>query len=308
MLQDFIQRAPDSMNRAKYSAARERSVGLGVMGLHSFFQSQNVPIESVMAKVWNKRMFKHIKLQADAASIKLAQERGACPDAADYGNSGTRFLEQDRDCSRRRSISIICGENTSPGIEPNAANSFLHKTLSGSFAVRNEYLSKVLAKYGQAGGTMRIPGAASRRLKVRCSSSISSMIAEQLRNLFSRRHSNSISAGSSISRQTARLIYARTQSLNVFLPADVHKRDLHLIHFSAWKKGVKSLYYCRSKSLQRAESSAGDKAAHQDRYRQSQPMTIKVLVEVSGRQQIRRMPGLPVGLQATRDLKIRRAS
>ena len=127
------------MSRAKYSAARERSVGLGVMGMHSFFQSQNVPIESVMAKVWNKRMFRHIKGQADEASIKLAHERGACPDAADYGIM-ERFSNKIA-IAPTASISIICG-GTSPGIEPTTANSAItHKTLSGSFAVRNEYLS-----------------------------------------------------------------------------------------------------------------------------------------------------------------------
>src|SRR5690606_32759438 len=85
VLEDFIRRAPDSMMRAKYAAMRERSVGLGVMGFHSFLQLKRIPFESVMAKVWNKRMFKHIKSQADEASIKLAHERGACPDAKEYG-------------------------------------------------------------------------------------------------------------------------------------------------------------------------------------------------------------------------------
>src|ERR1700761_2319766 len=145
VLEDFIQRAPDSISRAKYSAARARSVALGVMGLHSFLQSQNVPIESVMAKVWNKRMFRHIKGQADEASVKLAHERGACPDAADYGVM-ERFSNKIA-IAPTASISIICG-GASPGIEPMAANSYTHKTLSGSFGVRNEYLARVLEKYG----------------------------------------------------------------------------------------------------------------------------------------------------------------
>jgi ribonucleoside-diphosphate reductase alpha chain len=85
VLQDFIDRAPSGMEKAKYSAMRERSVGLGVMGFHSFLQSQGVPWESVIAKSWNVRMFKHIRLHADSASWVLANDRGACPDAAEWG-------------------------------------------------------------------------------------------------------------------------------------------------------------------------------------------------------------------------------
>ena len=247
VLEDFIQRAPDSMSRAKYSAGRERSVGLGIMGLHSFFQSQNVPIESVMAKVWNKRMFRHIKGQADEASVKLAHERGACADAAEYGIM-ERFSNKIA-IAPTASISIICG-GASPGIEPMAANSYLHKTLSGSFAVRNKYLTAILEKYGRndddtwSGITTR-------------EGSIQHLdfLSEHEKMVFK-------TAFELDQRWIIELAADRTpficqaQSLNVFLPADVHKRDLHMIHYMAWKSGVKSLYYCRSKSIQRAESAA----------------------------------------------------
>ncbi len=119
VLTDFIQKAPDSMKRAKYSAMRERSVGLGVMGFHSFLQSKMIPMEGVMAKVWNRRIFQHVKRQADDASVKLAHERGACPDAADYGIM-ERFSNK-MAIAPTASISIICG-GASPGIEPHAAN------------------------------------------------------------------------------------------------------------------------------------------------------------------------------------------
>jgi ribonucleoside-diphosphate reductase alpha chain len=245
ILQDFIDRAPDSMSRAKYSAARERSVGLGVMGLHSFFQSQSVPIESVMAKVWNKRMFRHIKGQADEASVKLAQERGACPDAADYGVM-ERFSNK-MAIAPTASISIICG-GTSPGIEPMAANSYTHKTLSGSFGVRNKYLTEALEKYGRNDDDTW--------------SSITTREGSVQHLDFLNEHEKMVfkTAFELDQRWLIELAADRTpficqaQSLNVFLPADVHKRDLHMIHFTAWKRGVKSLYYCRSKSLQRAES------------------------------------------------------
>ncbi|MGA0105483.1 MAG: ribonucleoside-diphosphate reductase subunit alpha, partial [Pelagibacteraceae bacterium] len=146
VMTDFINRAPDEFADAKYSAMRERSVGLGVMGLHSYFQQKNIPFGSVMSKVWNKKIFKNIQEKVDAASITLAEERGSCPDAEDYGIK-ERFSNKTA-IAPTASISIICG-GSSPGIEPIAANSFTHKTLSGSFNVRNKYLKKVLQKYNK---------------------------------------------------------------------------------------------------------------------------------------------------------------
>ena len=247
VLEDFIQRAPDSMSRAKYAASRERSVGLGVMGLHSFLQSQSVPLEGVMAKVWNKRMFKRIKEQADLASVKLALERGACPDAADYGVV-ERFSNK-ISIAPTASISIICG-GASPGIEPNAANSFTHKTLSGSFGVRNKYLADVLEKYGR-NNEDTWSAITTREGSVQHLDFLSEHEKMVFRTAFE------LDQRWLIELAADRTPYiCQAQSLNVFLPADVHKRDLHLIHYTAWKKGVKSLYYCRSKSLQRAESAA----------------------------------------------------
>ena len=141
VLEDFINKAPDSMKRAKYAAMRERSVGLGVMGFHSFLQANNIPFESVMAKVWNKKIFELIKTKANIASVELAEEKGACPDAAEVGMN-ERFSNKIA-IAPTASISIIAG-NSSPGIEPFAANSFTQKTLTGSFTVRNKNLLKLL--------------------------------------------------------------------------------------------------------------------------------------------------------------------
>ncbi len=244
VLSDFIEKAPDKMARAKYAALRERSVGLGVMGFHSFLQSQNIPMESVMAKVWNKRIFENIKKKADAASVALAHERGACPDADEYGVK-ERFSYKIA-IAPTASISIICG-GASPGIEPSAANSYLHKTLSGSFAVRNKYLAAVLEKYGKndedTWSEITIHEGSVQHL---------AFLSQDEKDVFK-------TAFEIDQRWIIELAADRTpficqsQSLNLFLPADVHKRDLHMIHYLAWKKGVKSLYYCRSKSLQRAE-------------------------------------------------------
>ena len=146
VMEDFIIRAPDTMESARYSAMRERSVGLGVMGFHSFLQKKRIPFESVMAKVWNKRIFSQIKEEADKASILLANEKGACPDAKEYGVN-ERFSNKIA-IAPTASISIICG-GASPGIEPIAANSFTQKTLSGSFNVKNPHLKSLLAEKGK---------------------------------------------------------------------------------------------------------------------------------------------------------------
>src|SRR5213075_626479 len=146
VLSDYIARAPDEMARAKYSAERERSVGLGVMGFHSFLQARGLPFEGAMAKSWNLKVFKHIRAQVDEASMMLANERGPCPDAADMGVM-ERFSCK-MAIAPTASISIICG-GTSAGIEPIPANIYTHKTLSGSFAVKNPYLEKLLETKGE---------------------------------------------------------------------------------------------------------------------------------------------------------------
>lgn len=247
VLSDFIENAPDSFAKAKYSAARERSVGLGVMGLHSFLQDQMVPFESAVAKAWNKKMFKHIRGQADAASKKLAAERGACLDAEEYGFD-ERFSNK-MAIAPTASISIICG-GASPGIEPIAANSFTHKTLSGSFNVRSKALQKLLDDKGQ-------------NTDETWSSITANEGSVQHLDFLTQDEKDVFKTAFEIDQRWVIDLAAdrspevcQSQSLNVFLPADVHKRDLHQIHFQAWKKGVKSLYYCRSKSLQRSESVA----------------------------------------------------
>jgi ribonucleoside-diphosphate reductase alpha chain len=245
VIQDFIDRAPEGMERARYSAMRERSVGLGVMGFHSFLQSQNVPFESVIAKVWNKKMFKHIREQADHASILLADERGACPDAADYGVH-ERFSHK-MAIAPTASISIIAG-NSSPGIEPIAANVFLQKTLSGSFTVRNRHLHKLLIEKGQ--DTDEVWSSITTN---KGSVQHLDFLTEQEKAVY--KTAFELDQRWVIEHAADRTPFiCQSQSVNIFVPADVHKRDLHQIHHLAWKKGVKSLYYCRSMSIQRADA------------------------------------------------------
>ncbi|MDB9936516.1 ribonucleoside-diphosphate reductase subunit alpha [Candidatus Pelagibacter sp.] len=251
VLTDFIERAPEQFDDAKYSAEKERSVGLGVMGFHSYLQQHSIPLESVMSKVWNKKIFKHIQEHVDQASKDLADERGPCPDAADYGFN-ERFSNKTA-IAPTASISIICG-GASPGVEPVAANSYTHKTLSGSFNVKNRYLVELLEKHGK-----NTDDVWSEITTNQGSVSHLDFLTDLEKDVF--KTAFELDQKWIIELSGDRTPYiSQAQSINLFVPADIHKRELHKIHFDAWKKGLKSLYYCRSKSIQRAENVNDTKA------------------------------------------------
>jgi ribonucleoside-diphosphate reductase alpha chain len=251
VLTDYIERAPPEMARAVYSASRERSVGLGVMGFHSFLQARGLPFEGAMAKSWNLRIFKHLAQGVNEASMLLATERGACPDAEERGVM-ERFSCKTA-IAPTASISIICG-GTSACIEPIPANIYTHKTLSGSFSIRNPHLERVLSE------------------KSKNSETIWNSILEQGGSV---QHLDFLSAEEKDTFKTSFEIDQRwlielaadrtpyidqATSLNLFIPADVEKWDLLMLHFRAWELGVKSLYYLRSKSIQRAGFAGGVEA------------------------------------------------
>jgi ribonucleoside-diphosphate reductase alpha chain len=215
------------------------------MGLHSFFQQKMIPLESVMSKVWNKKIFEHIQKDVDKASKDLAEERGACPDAADYGIK-ERFSNKTA-IAPTASISIICG-GTSPGVEPIAANSFTHKTLSGSFNVRNRYLEKILEKYNK-NDNETWSSITTNQGSVFHLDFLTQQEKDVFKTAFELDQKWIVELGAD---RTPHI--SQAQSINIFVPADIHKKELHQIHFQAWKKGLKSLYYCRSKSIQRAEN------------------------------------------------------
>jgi len=250
VLQDFIDRAPPEMANAVYSAKRERSVGLGLMGFHSFLQSQNVPFESAMAKSWNMRMFKHIRRGADQASVTLAEERGACEDAEERGMKA-RFSHK-LAIAPTASISIICG-GTSAGIEPIPANIYTHKTLSGSFTVKNPMLEALLEEKGE-----NKPSVWASILEHEGSVQHLDCLSREEKDVY--KTAFELDQRWVIEHAADRTPYVcQSQSLNVFLPGDINKWDLHMLHWSAWERGVKSLYYCRSKSVQRASYANGKK-------------------------------------------------
>lgn len=248
VLSSFIEKAGPGMENAVYSAERERSVGLGVMGFHSLLQSKLIPFESVMAKVWNKKIFEHIKRESDLASRKLALERGPCPDAAEV-NIMERFSNK-LAIAPTASISVIAG-NSSPGIEPYMANSFTQKTLSGSFNVRNKHLVKLLESKNmnteQVWSSITTNEGSVQHL---------SFLDENEKDVF--KTAQELEQRWLLEHAADRTPFiCQAQSLNIFLPGDVHKKVLHEIHYQAWKKGIKSLYYLRSTSLQRS-----DKVSH----------------------------------------------
>jgi len=251
VLQDFINRAPDAMSAAIYSAQRERSVGLGLMGFHSFLQAQGVAFESAMAKSWNMRLFKHLRREADKASRTLAEEKGPCPDAAERGVM-ERFSHK-MAIAPTASISIICG-GTSAGIEPIPANIYTHKTLSGSFAVKNPFLEKLLIEKGQ-----NTDAVWNSILEQEGSIQHLDFLSEDEKGIFKTAFELDQRWLIELAADRAPEI-CQAQSLNIFVPGDVNKWDLHMLHWSAWERGVKSLYYLRSKSVQRAAfAGAADK-------------------------------------------------
>jgi len=245
ILQNFIDRAPPELHRAVYSATRERSVGLGVMGWHDFLQEKMIPFESSKSLAWNRKVFKHIRQHADRVSRILAERLGPCPDAEEAGVM-ERFACK-LSIAPTASISVIAG-NASPGIETITANAYTQKTLSGSHVVKNKALTRLLKDLNK--DTEEVWN------------SIKS-------NKGSVQHLNFLSADEKDIFKTAfeldqiwvvRQAAARTpyicqaQSLNIFLHANIKKQKLHDIHMEGWKAGLKSFYYCRSLSLQRADN------------------------------------------------------
>ena len=251
VLADYIARAPDEMARAKYSAERERSVGLGVMGFHSFLQARGLPFEGAMAKSWNLRIFKHVRAQVDQASMMLAQERGPCPDAADMGVM-ERFSCK-MAIAPTASISIIAG-GTSACIEPIPANIYTHKTLSGSFSIKNPHLQKLLDEK-----RMDVDKTWNSILEQGGSVQHLDFLTPEEKDVY--KTSFEIDQRWLIELAADRTPFIdQAQSLNLFIPADVDKWDLAMLHFRAWELGIKSLYYLRSKSVQRAGFAGGVEA------------------------------------------------
>ena len=252
VLQYFIDNAPDAVSRAKYSAERERSIGVGALGFHAYLQRNGIAFEGVMAKVANNRMFKHIRSKLNEANLELGAERGSPSDCA---GTGLRFAHV-MAVAPNASSSIIMG-NTSPSIEPYRANAYRQDTLSGSYLNKNKFLDKIL----------REKGLTDEQLQDTWSSIIANdgscqhldVLDEAQKDVF--KTSMEIDQRWVIEHAADRQVYIdQAQSLNLFFRPDVHIKYLHACHFLAWKKGLKTLYYCRSEKLAKA-----DKVSKRDR-------------------------------------------
>jgi len=242
VLQSFIENAPDSVFRAKFSATQERSIGLGAMGFHAYLQKNNIVFESVMAKAKNKIMFKHIKDEAVKESQRLAVKRGEAPDMEGTGMRNAHLLA----IAPNASSSIICG-TTSPSVEPFRANAYVQKTMSGSFLVKNKFLEKLLETKG-INNEKTWTSILGNRGSVLHIKELSAWEKDVFKTAIEINQSWIIEHAAD--RQE---FICQGQSVNVFVPADVNIKELHDTHMLAWKKKLKTLYYCRSEAIKRAE-------------------------------------------------------
>lgn len=238
-LQSFIDNAPDTISRARFSAYRERSVGLGALGLHSYFQSHDIPFESALAKSINKKIFKHIHEKCAEKDLELCELRGACPDAAAFGVK--RRLSHWMAIAPNASSSVIMG-NCSPSIEPFSANIFQQITLSGSFVLKNKYLVRKLQELNidndQTWSSINAAEGSIQHLD----------LPQDIKDVFKTALELDQSALIQLAADRGEYV-DQGQSLNVFFRPTTTIKYLHAIHFLAWKLGLKSLYYLRSEKL-----------------------------------------------------------
>ena len=241
----FIDNAPSQLEKAKFSAYRERSIGLGAMGFHAYLQKNSIPFESGMAGSTNIEMFNHIKSNADTTTRKLAQERGACPDDDSASVRNAHLLA----IAPNASSSIICG-NTSPSIEPYRANAYTQKTKSGSNLVKNKYLDAIIKEkvseqeYDNIWKSIVANRGSVQHLDI---------LDDWTKDVF--KTAVEINQSWIIEHASERQPYiCQSQSVNLFFPPDVNKADLHNVHMLAWAKNLKTLYYLRSEAISRADN------------------------------------------------------
>ena len=243
VLESFIQNAPQQLERAKFSALRERSLGLGAMGFHAYLQKNGISFESPLASAINYEMFDSIKSQAQNTTEQLAVERGACPDDDSCSVRNTHLLA----IAPNASSSIICG-NTSPSIEPFRANAYTQKTKSGSYLQKNKFLEEVLEKYEQNNESTW-------KSIVTNKGSVQHLefLSEEEKEVF--KTAVEINQSWVIEHAAQRQEFiCQSQSVNLFFPPDVNKGELHNIHMLAWAKNMKTLYYLRSEAISRADN------------------------------------------------------
>jgi len=247
VLQYFIDNAPSAISRAVYSASRERSIGVGALGFHAYLQGKGIAFEGVMAKIENNKIFRHIRGQLDAANLQLGKERGEAPDAEGTGFRFSHLMA----IAPNASSSIIMG-NTSPSIEPYRANAYRQDTLSGAYLNKNKYLDRIIKAKCEEDSKIDYDEVWSSIIANDGSVQHLSWLSESDKYVF--KTSMEIDQRWVIEHAADRQEFIdQAQSLNVFFRPDSHIKYIHAIHFLAWKKGVKTLYYCRSEKLAKAD-------------------------------------------------------
>ena len=242
----FIDNAPTQMEKARFSAYRERSIGLGAMGFHAFLQKNMVPFESIHAAALNEEMFQHIKADAQVETERLAVERGACPDDDSCSVRNAHLLA----IAPNASSSIICG-NTSPSVEPFRANAFTQKTKSGSFLQKNKFLDEILME--KVGHSKVYEETWKSIVTNKGSVQHLDCLSEDEKEVF--KTAVEINQSWVIEHASERQRYiCQSQSINLFFPPDVNKGELHNVHMLAWAKNLKTLYYLRSEAISRADN------------------------------------------------------
>ncbi len=250
VLQYFIDNAPTTIARAKYSAERERSIGIGALGFHAYLQQQGLAFEGVMSKIANKRIFKNIKEKLDAANKALGLERGEAPDAKGTGLRFSHLMA----IAPNASSSIIMG-NTSPSVEPYRANAYRQDTLSGSHLNKNKYLDKIIKEKCDGDSKLDYQEIWSSIIANDGSVQHLEFLDENIREIF--KTSMEIDQRWVVEHAADRQDYIdQAQSINLFFRPDVNIKYLHAVHFQAWKQGLKTLYYCRSEKLAKADKVA----------------------------------------------------
>ena len=279
VLEYFVENAPDAISRARYSASRERSIGLGAMGFHSLLHKHGVAWESEKAQEINDVVFSTIKTRALSQSRVLASERGEYPDGESTGLRNAHLLA----IAPNASSGVIL--STSPSIEPLKANAYTHRTRAGSFLVKNKYLEKLLEEKGinndstwtsiitKKGSVQHLP-----------------QLTEGEKAIF--KTADELDQNWVVQHAADRQKYiCQGQSVNLFFPSGAQKTYVNKVHLKAWKEGLKGLYYLRTESKQRAET-VSDKVE-------------RVALQDDDRTIVYGKPGCPYCMAAKEELEMR---
>jgi len=247
VLQYFIDNAPDSISRARYSATMERSIGIGALGFHAYLQKKNIPWESSLAVSVNKKIFNNVKVKLDAANLELGSARGEAPDAKGTGRRFSHTMA----IAPNASSSIIMG-NTSPSVEPYRANAYRQDTLSGAHLNKNKFLDKIIKEKCDADKRLDYQEIWSSIIANDGSVQHLDILSDWEKDVF--KTSMEIDQRWVVEHASQRQSFIdQAQSINLFFRPDVGVKYLHAVHFQAWKQGLKTLYYCRSEKISKAD-------------------------------------------------------